>query len=135
MNLKDHTFLDMGLNQKVISWIGMAMSSLVSLLFIMSAGMKLTNNPEAVKGMPHLGIPQHLMFPLGILEATCLATYLIPKTSTLGAILLTGYLGGAILAHLRIGEPVVMQVVIGIVIWAGLFLREPRLRQILPFRK
>ena len=129
------TFIPMGFNQKVISWIGTIISSLVSLIFIMSASMKLTKNPEAVKGMDHLGIPAHLLSSLGILEASCLAIYLIPKTSTLGAILLTGYLGGAILTHLRIGEPIVLQIAIGVAVWAGLFLREPRLRHILPFRK
>ena len=61
--------------------------------------------------------------------------YLIPRLSILGAIVLTGFLGGAIATHLRIGEPVVMHIVLGLLIWGGLFLREPRLREILPLRK
>jgi hypothetical protein len=74
------------------------------------------------------------MVPLGILEISCVAIYLIPATSVLGAILLTGYIGGAILAHLRIGEPIFMQIALGGCVWLGLYLRENRLKQLIPVR-
>lgn len=108
-------------------WIGRALSILVSVPFALSATMKLIGHPEVVKGMDHLQLPQSMMRPLGVLELSCAIVYLIPQTSVLGAILLTGYIGGAMLTHLRIGEPVYMHIVIGIVVWLGLYLRRPQL--------
>lgn len=115
-------------------WIGRVVSALISLLFAFSAGMKLKGGAEVVQGMAHLGLPESLMVPLGILEISCVAIYLIPATSVLGAILLTGYIGGAILAHLRIGEPIFMQIALGTCVWLGLYLRENRLKQLIPVR-
>ena len=115
-------------------WTGRGISGLLSLLFAMSAVMKLKGGADVVEGMAHLGLPASLMVPLGILEISCVAIYLIPPTAMLGAILLTGYIGGAILAHLRIGEPIVMQVALGVCVWLGLYLRENRLRALIPLR-
>jgi len=117
-----------------IVWIGRIISILIAPLFAMSAVMKLIVHPEVVKGMEHLQLPQTLIRPLGVLELFCLVVYLIPQTAVLGAILLTGYLGGAILTHVRIGEPIYTHIGLGIVIWLGIWLRELRLRQILPVR-
>jgi hypothetical protein len=97
--------------------------------------MKLLQHPEVVKGMTHLQLPESMILPLGILELLCVVAYAVPRTAVLGAILLTGYVGGAMLAHLRIGEPVYMLVALGVFLWLGLFLREPRLRELLPLRK
>ena len=118
-----------------MTWAGRAVSVLAVLPFVPSAGMKLIRHPEVIKGMGHLGLPESLILPLGVLELLCVAVYLVPRTSVLGAILLAGYLGGAILTHLRIGEAVTMHIAIGILVWLGLWLREPRLRALLPLRK
>ena len=118
-----------------IIWIGRTVSVLATLLFAVSAGFKLAVHAEAVKGMEHLGLPEHLIWPIAILELLCAVVYAIPATATLGAILLTGYLGGAILTHLRIGEPVYLQAALGVLVWLGLWLREPRLRKLLPLRR
>jgi hypothetical protein len=115
-------------------WAGRAVSVLISLLFAWSASMKLMAHPSVFEGMNHMGLPVSLMLPLGILELSCVVMYLIPMTSVLGAVLFTGYVGGAILTHLRIGEPVYMQILFGILVWLGLWLREPRLRALLPLR-
>jgi hypothetical protein len=115
-------------------WVGRVISALLSLLFALSAGMKLKGGTEVLQGMAHLGLPESLMVPLGILEISCVAIYLIPATSVLGAILLTGYIGGAILAHLRIGEPIFMQITLGVCVWLGLYLRENRLKELIPVR-
>jgi DoxX-like family len=115
-------------------WIGRAVSALISLLFALSASMKLKGGAEVLQGMAHLGLPESLMVPLGILEISCVAIYLIPATSVLGAILLTEYIGGAILAHLRIGKPIFMQIALGGCVWLGLYLRENRLKQLIPVR-
>ncbi len=80
-------------------------------------------------------LPASLITPIGIIELACLTLYLIPRTSVLGAILLTGYLGGATVTHLRVGDPAfVGAVVAGIFVWGGLFFREPRVRALIPFR-
>lgn len=121
-------------NIKVI-WAGRILSLIAILPFIPSAIMKLTSNPKVIEGMSHFGIPESLILPIGIIEISCVILYLIPWTSVLGAILLTGYLGGAIMTHLRASESVIMPVVIGVLVWLGLFLQESRLRELLPLRK
>ena len=117
-------------NRKAI-WTGRVLSVLVSLPFLFSAVMKLIAHPEVVKGMGHLGLPETLIRPLGVIELLCVVVYLVPSVSVLGAILFTGYVGGTIITHLRVGEPVYGQVVLGILIWLGLYLRHPRLREAL----
>jgi hypothetical protein len=107
----------------------------VSLLFFFSASMKFVGGAEVKEGMAHLGLPESMMIPLGILEATCTVIYLIPATSVLGAILLAGYMGGAICTHWRVGDPFVGQIAIALVIWLAIYLREPRLKALIPLRK
>ncbi len=115
-------------------WAGRVISILLSLLFAMSAVMKFKGGPDVIEGMAHLGLPAPLIIPLGILEISCVVIYLIPATSILGAILLTGYLGGAILSHLRVGDAIIFQIVLGVCVWLGLYLREHRLRDLIPLR-
>jgi hypothetical protein len=101
----------------------------------MSAMMKFKGGPEMMEGWNHFGWPAELLLTIGILEAASVLLYMIPQTAVLGAILLTGYLGGAIATHLRVSEGVPLQVLFGVLIWGALFLRDERLRQLLPFRK
>ncbi len=116
-------------------WGGWVMSVLPALMMVFSASMKFTSSPELSKGFEHLGIPEKLATGLGILELSCTALYLFPRTAVLGAILLTGYLGGAILTHLRVGDAYFVQFLLGVVFWGGLYLRDPRIRDLIPFRK
>ena len=123
--------------QKIV-WMGRILSALVVLPFAFSAAAKLF--PEALYPKMHqemvaIGLPESILPTVATLEILCIVTYLIPATSVLGAVLFTGYLGGAMLTHLRAGEPVVMHIVLGTVIWLGLYLREPRLHALLPFRR
>ena len=104
-------------------------------MLLFSAVMKLAHPPQLDEGFAHLGIPVSQALGLGILELACVLVYLIPRTAVLGAILLTGYLGGAMEAHVRIGEAVFTHVILGILIWGGIFLREPRLRALIPLRR
>ena len=115
-------------------WAGRAISVLVSLVFVASAFMKLKGGTEVAQGMAHLGLPESLIMPLAILEVSCVVIYLIPATSVLGAILLTGYMGGAICTHWRAGDPFVIQVTLGALVWLGLYLRENRLKELVPLR-
>lgn len=117
-----------------IAWIGRVVSILTSLVFLMSGVMKLKGGAEVMQGMDHLGLPASLILPLAIIEISCVVIYLIPKTSILGAILLTGFIGGAICAHLRVGDPFYVQIIIGMLIWLGLYLREDRLKGLIPLR-
>ncbi|HTG93250.1 MAG TPA: DoxX family protein [Pyrinomonadaceae bacterium] len=120
---------------KKLMWVGRVISILIGLVFISSATIKFLDGPQLKEGLAHLGLPERMMLPLGILELACVVIYLIPQTAVIGAILLTGYLGGAILTHWRIGEPVYSQIIIGILVWGGLFLREDRLRPLMPLRR
>ena len=117
-----------------IVWVGRGISVLVSLVFLMSAFMKMKGGAEVMQGMAHLGLPESLILPLAILEVSCVVIYLIPATSILGAILLTGYIGGAICTHWRVGDPFFIQIALGVVVWLGLYLRENRLKALIPLR-
>jgi DoxX-like family len=115
-------------------WIGWILSALPFLMLALSGVMKIAKLPMVVQGFAHFGLPDQLMIGLGILELSCAIIYLIPPTSILGAILVTGYLGGAILTNLRVGESVIGPAALGVLAWGGLFLRDPRLRALIPLR-
>jgi hypothetical protein len=118
-----------------IVWVGRVISGLAALVFGVSASMKLKGGPELAEGMSHLGLPESMILPLAVLELTCVVIYLIPATSVLGAILLAGYLGGAICTHWRVGDVFIVPILIGVLIWLGLYLREDRLKALLPLRR
>ena len=118
-----------------IVWVGRAISGLVSLVFVMSALLKLKGGAEVAQGVAHLGLPEAMVLPLAILELSCALIYLIPATSVLGAILLSGYIGGAICTHWRVGDPFFIQIALGIFVWLGLYLREHRLKALIPLRR
>jgi len=118
-----------------VAWIGRVVSILVALIFAFSAIMKFVGGEALAEGMKHLGLSETMTLPLAILELTCVVVYLIPSTSIMGAILLTGYIGGAILTHWRVGDYVFIHILIGICIWLGLWLREARLKELIPLRR
>jgi uncharacterized membrane protein YphA (DoxX/SURF4 family) len=111
------------------------LSALPVLLLTMSGIVKLLQPDFLVEGFNHLGYDPSLALYIGIVELLCVLLYLIPPTAVLGAILITGYMGGAIATHVRLGEPFIVQIVVGVLVWLGLFLREPRLRVLLPIRR
>jgi uncharacterized membrane protein YphA (DoxX/SURF4 family) len=118
-------------------WTGRILSALPVLMLLFSATSKFMMPPEAAKGFEHLGYPVSLAFGLGIVELICTLLYVIPRTSVLGAILLAAYLGGATASHVRAGDPFsvfYMPILLGILVWLGLYLRDPRLRALLPLR-
>jgi len=114
--------------------VGWALSILPAAMLLFSAVMKFSGTKDLADGFAHLGYPISLAVPLGILEAACVVVYLVPRTAVLGAILIAGYMGGAITSHLRLGEPFIVQALLGVVVWLGLYLREPRLRALIPWR-
>ena len=120
---------------KKMLWAGRISSALPVLLLLFSAVGKLLKPVAVVQGFAQFGYPESLLLPIGIVELLCTVIYLIPRTSVLGAILLTGYLGGATATHLRIGDPAfIMPAFLGVLVWGGLFFRDERLRALLPLR-
>ena len=110
------------------------MSALPVLVLVTGGIIKVLRPAFIVEGFKHLGLPESQILGIGILELACTVIYLIPRTAILGAILVTGYLGGAILTHLRVGEPVIGQSIFGVLIWGGLYLRDRRVRALIPLR-
>jgi hypothetical protein len=115
-------------------WAGIIISTLIVAAFAFSAVGKFAGGKELEEGMAHLGLPESMVLPLGILELTCAVIYAIPQTAVIGAILLTGYIGGAICTHWRVGDPFYIQIGIGLLLWLGVFLRDRRLRMLIPLR-
>jgi len=115
-------------------WTGRVLSGIVSAFFFLDGAMKLAKPAPVVAATLQLGYPESAIVGIGIVLLLCTVLYLIPRTAILGAILLTGYLGGAIATNVRVSAPwfnILFPVVFGCVVWAGLYLRYRRLRSIL----
>jgi len=115
-------------------WAGRITSAIPVIALLASGLMKLSNSAQVVEDFAKFGYPQRLLLPIGLAEILCTIVYLIPRTSVLGAVLLTGYLGGATATHVRISEAFIPPVILGIMVWGGLYLRDSRLRALLPLR-
>ena len=114
--------------------------SILTILFLLFDGiMKLIRPLPVTQAMAQLGFPQHLSVPIGVILLLCTVLYAIPSTSVLGAVLLTGYLGGAVVSQLRIGASLfgstLFPIYFAVLMWAGIYLQEPRLRACIPVRK
>ena len=112
-------------------WAGRIISGLPALFLLLDGAMKLVKPAFVVEATVKLGYPESVIIPIGVVLIICTILYLIPKTSVLGAILLTGYLGGAVATHVRTGESlfsIVFPVIFGVLLWLGLYLRDTRLR-------
>ena len=123
---------------RAMIWTGRIITTLAALFFLFDAVMKFVKPQPVVKGTMDLGYSESVILPLGAVLLTCTILYLIPPTAVLGAILLTGYLGGAVASHLRAGGgwfPVSFPIVFGVLTWLGLWLREPRLRELVFWRR
>jgi uncharacterized membrane protein (UPF0182 family) len=123
---------------KKASWSGRILSILIVLLMLFDGISKLMKPPSVVQGFVQSGWPITLLVTLGVIALVCTVLYAIPSTAVLGAILLTGYLGGATATNLRTGLPLIqilMPVIFGILVWLALFLREDRLRGLIPLKR
>jgi len=119
-------------------WGGRIMSWLPALFLLVDGVMKLFKPALVVEATVKLGYPENTIVPIGIVLTVCTILYLIPRTAVLGAILLTGYLGGAVATHVRVGEglfPVSFPIIFGILLWGGLYLRDNRLRTLIPINQ
>jgi DoxX-like protein len=119
-------------------WVGRIVSGLAVLFLLFDAAVKVAQLPLAVEATTQLGYPQSVIFGLGVIEFACLIVYLVPRTSVLGAVLWTGYLGGAVATHVRVDSPLLTHTLFPIYVaaflWLGLWLRDQRLRSVLPLR-
>jgi hypothetical protein len=120
---------------KKMLWAGRIISALPVLLMVFGGVFGVLKPAVAMPGFLHYGYPERVFLPICILEIVCAVVYAIPRTSVLGAILLTGYLGGATATHVRIGDPLFfVPVILGVLAWGGLYLRDGRLRELIPLR-
>ena len=120
---------------RALLWTGRVLGGLPALFLLVDAVMKFAQPKEVVDTTTALGYPAACILPLGIVLLVSTLLYLLPRTAVLGAILLTGYLGGAVATHVRVGEPFVVPLLLGVLLWAGLYLRDERVRALLPLRK
>jgi hypothetical protein len=120
---------------KASLWTGRILSALAVLLFFFTGMFSLLNPAAAMQGSVHYGYPGGALQRIVMVEIACAILYAIPRTSILGAILLTGYLGGATATHVRVGEPPIIAIIAGIAVWAGLYLRDERVRALIPLRR
>ncbi len=117
--------------------VGSALAGLVALFLLMDAVMHLAAPAPVIAAFRRLEFPTSLSTPLGVVELVCIAAYLFPRTAVLGAVLLTGYLGGAVAINLRVGDPMfetLFPVIVGVLAWGALYLRDERVRRLLPLR-
>jgi hypothetical protein len=125
-------------SSKTSVWVGRILSGLVVLFLVPDGIIKFIKPAPVIETSAHLGLPLSLANTLGILLLICTAIYVFPRTSVLGAILLTGYLGGAVATHLRVGDPLFSHILfptyLGVLLWLGLYLRDDRLRALIPLR-
>ena len=124
---------------RAMLWTGRGVTGIVVLFLVLDSGMKLLQMPQVREAMAPLGYSAELGLTIGIIEAVCLVLYVVPQTAVLGAILLTGLLGGSAAAHLRVGDPLLTHVLFGVYVgmlaWGGLYLRDEKLRAIIPLRR
>ena len=117
-------------------WTARVLRSIAVLFLLMDATMKVLQSPIAVEGTKKLGYPVTMILPLGIIQLIAIALYLFPRTSVLGAIIFTGYLGGAVTTHVRMSDPLFSHILfptyVAALLWLGIWLRDQRLRALLP---
>jgi hypothetical protein len=119
---------------KKLVWAGRALTGLVAAFLLFDGAVKLIPIAPVVEACQRLGYPAGIARHLGLLLIACTALHVIPRTQVLGGLLLTAYLGGATATHVRVGDPFWFPVVFGVIMWAGLYLRSPRLRALLAAR-
>jgi hypothetical protein len=123
---------------KAVVWTGRILSTLAGAFMLLDGVMKLVKPSFVVKATTDLGLSEQVIVPLGIVLTACTVLYIIPQTAVLGALVLTGYLGGAVATHVfaRHGAfQIAFPIIFAAILWSGLYLREPRLRALIPWRR
>jgi hypothetical protein len=124
---------------KTVRWIGWILTGIIVAFMLFDGAIQLIAFDFVTQGMMEFGLPESYARPLGIVTLACTLLYAWPRTSVLGAVLLTGFLGGTIATHMPRPEPllphIVTALVMGAIVWGGLWLRDPQLRALLPWRR
>ena len=123
---------------KSVLWVGRVVSTLVALFTAFDGIMKVIKEPHVIQASADFGFSGNQIVLIGVLMLLCTVLYAIPRTAVLGAVLLTGYLGGALVSNIRVGHSLfqcIFPVLFAVVAWGGIFVREPRLRELMPFRR
>jgi hypothetical protein len=121
---------------KPMLWTGRVMSAIAVLLVTFGGVVKVMKVAGIIEGMARAGWPERLTRPVGVIELFCVVVYLIPRTNVLGAILMTALLGGATATNFRIGDPSLpLPIIVGMLAWGGLYLRDTRIRELIPLRR
>jgi hypothetical protein len=124
---------------KTVRWIGWILTGIIVAFMLFDGAIQLIAFDFVTQGMMEFGLPESYARPLGIVTLACTLLYAWPRTSVLGAVLLTGFLGGTIATHMPLPEPllphIVTALVMGAIVWGGLWLRDPQLRALLPWRR
>jgi hypothetical protein len=128
--------MDTAMHGRKTLWAGRIVSALPVLMLALSGAFKLVGGPQMTRDWAGFGYPADTLVPIGITELVCALLYAIPQTTVLGAILVTGYLGGAVATHVRVSQVVFFApALLAALAWLGVFLREPRLWVLLPLRR
>lgn len=116
-------------------WVSRILTGMVTVALVVTAAMKIGGAPKMVDGLTRSGIPQGAVLPIALLELACLVVYLVPRTAILGAVLLTGYFGGAMVVHIITKDSVIPLIMFGIWVWGGIYFRFPALQGLLPLQR
>ena len=116
-------------------WVSRILAGMVTAALAVTAAMKIGGAPKMVDGLTRAGIPEGAVLPIAFLELACLVVYLVPRTAILGAVLLTGYFGGAMVVHIITKDSVIPLIMIGIWVWGGVYFRSPAVQGLLPLRR
>ena len=143
MNLQlaeESEFMQSGVQMAAVSkgtmWAGRIFSAIPALTLLFGGAVKLLKLPSVMQGFAQYGYPANSVPVVGILEVACAIVYLIPRTAVLGAILMTGLLGGAIASNVRINNPAfIVPLTLGVLVWGGIYFRDPQLRALIPLRR
>ena len=135
--LRGETVIEPASQRQILS--GRILSGLSIAFLLFDAGMKIARVPAAIQGTVQLGYPAETILGIGLVQLVCLALYAAPRTAVVGALLLTGYLGGAVATHVRVGNPLFSHILfptyVAALVWGGLYLRDARLRALFPVRR
>ena len=124
-----------GISNKEL-WASRIINALLLIFLAFDCGVKILKLPAAMQGTVRLGYPAQLVLPIGVAELICIVLFAIPRTCVLGAVLLTGYLGGATATQVRLQDPwFFFPLIFGVLVWGVLFLRDVRLRALIPFQR
>jgi hypothetical protein len=137
MNMTASSLFDGRIQSKATLWSGRAITAIVALFLGFDGATKVIRDPHVLSAMADLAFPERAIVAIGVVILACTVLFLIPSTSILGAVLLTAHLGGAVATQVRAGHPVfecVFPIIFGVLLWLGLYLRDPRLRALLPLR-